>query len=68
MKKWLLPALCALPIVGVILWYIVGKNTGNLATFGLILACPLAHIFMMKHDHGNKKGHVDHKDHQGNHV
>lgn len=53
MKKWLFPILCALPIVGIVLWYIVGKNPGNLAAFGLVLACPLAHMFFMKHDHKN---------------
>lgn len=53
MKKWFVPLLCALPIVGVVLWYVVGKNPGNLATLGLVLACPLAHMFLMKHDHGN---------------
>ncbi|MEK7543507.1 MAG: DUF2933 domain-containing protein [Patescibacteria group bacterium] len=53
MKKWLLPIVCALPLIGVALWFIAGKNVGNLLTFGLILACPLSHIFLMKH--GNKK-------------
>lgn len=56
MKKWLMPALCALPIVGVALWFIAGKNLGNMATIGLFLACPLSHIFLMKHDdHGQHK-------------
>ena len=55
MKKWLIPILCALPFVGVVLWFLVGKNIGNLATIGLILACPLSHIFLMRggdHKHG----------------
>lgn len=56
MKKWLLPLLCALPFLGVILWFVAGKNLGNFLTFGLILACPLSHIFLMKHgNHDDKK-------------
>lgn len=51
MKKFLLPLICVLPFVGIILWFVAGKNIGNLATIGLFLACPLAHIFLMKHDH-----------------
>lgn len=45
--------LCALPFLGVTLWFVAGKNVGNLLTLGLILACPLSHVFLM--DHGNKK-------------
>lgn len=56
MKKWLIPILCVLPFVGVLLWFIAGKNVGNLLTFGLILACPLSHVFLMKHDHHNEGG------------
>lgn len=54
MKKWLMPALCALPIVGVVLWFIAGKNLGNFGTIALVLACPLSHIFLMKHDDHDK--------------
>ena len=53
MKKYLVPLLCALPFVGIALWFIAGKNIGNLLTFGLILACPLSHVFLM--GHGNNK-------------
>lgn len=55
MKKWLLPLVCLLPIAGVILWFIAGKNVGNFATIALVLACPLSHIFLMK-GHKNEKG------------
>ena len=49
------------PLIGFILWMIAGKNPGNLLTLGLILACPLSHIFLMKNDgHGRDKH--DHKD------
>ena len=54
-KKWLMPILCGLPILGVILWMVAGKNPGNLLTFGLILACPLSHMFLMKHDDTKEK-------------
>lgn len=59
MKKWLVPALCAIPFVGIILWFLAGKNAGNAAILGLALACPLTHMVFMKHDHTN---HNDHKE------
>lgn len=55
MNKWLIPFLCALPFIGIALWFFSGKNPGNFLTLGLVLACPLTHVFLMKHD--------DHKDH-----
>lgn len=55
-----MPLLCALPFVGIGLWFLSGKNVGNFATIGLFLACPLSHIFLMKHDSHGK--HHDHKD------
>lgn len=61
MKKWLIPALCALHIIGVVLWFIAGKNLGNMATIGLFLACPLSHIFLMKHDDHKKGGEHHHE-------
>ena len=59
MKKYLIPLLCALPFIGVALYFITGKNIGNIATIGLVLACPLSHLFLMKHeDHNDRKGHA----------
>ena len=55
MKKYLLPLLCALPILGVLLWFVADKNIGTLATFGLFLACPLSHLFLMKHENHEKQ-------------
>lgn len=49
MKKWLLPIFCVLPFVGVAIWFLAGKNAGGLLTWGLILVCPLSHVFFMKH-------------------
>jgi hypothetical protein len=48
-EKWLL-ILCAL-----ISWRcsVVYSRVGNALFYGLILACPLSHIFLMKH--GDKK-------------
>ena len=64
MKKWLVPALCSLPFVGIAIWFLAGKNAGNAALIGLALACPLAHVFLMKHDgHGNKHKKADHTHH-----
>jgi hypothetical protein len=56
-----MPALCALPVVGVAPGFSL-ENIGNLATIGLFLACPLSHMFLMKHD---TRG--DHKYHKDNH-
>lgn len=62
MKKWFIPLLCALPFIGVLLWFIAGKNMNTALTLGLILACPLSHVFLMNHhtseggdDHGKKQ-------------
>ena len=60
MKKWLVPALCALPFVGVLLWLIAGKNLSSLATFALFLACPLGHMFFMKHNNHKEGGEKHH--------
>lgn len=61
-KKWLISLLCALPFLGVLLWFIAGKNMNTTLTLGLILACPLSHMFLMNHhkseggdDHGKKQ-------------
>ena len=57
MKKWIL---CAVPILGVFLWYASGQNIATFAMLGLVLACPLGHMFLMKHDgHGKHKNHSD---------
>lgn len=53
--------LCVLPFVGVALWFLGGKNTGNLLFYGLILACPLSHMFFMKHNHHAKGGEHHHE-------
>jgi hypothetical protein len=49
MKTWHL-LLCALPFVVLGLWIISGKNINSVLTFGVILACPLAHMLLMKHN------------------
>ncbi len=53
MKKFLVPLLCALPFVGIALWFTPLKNIGNLLTLGFILACPLLHLFVGhgRHNH-----------------
>lgn len=57
-KKHLL--LCTIPLAGGVLYLAAGGNIGTLATFGLIAACPLMHLFMPhgdhKHDMMEKKG------------
>ncbi len=53
--KWLV--ICGLSILGGILAYFVFKiSPGNIFFYGLLLLCPLIHVFMMKDmDHGGKK-------------
>lgn len=60
-KRFLL-LLCILPIVGIVLWTVAGKNVSNLAILGLFLACPLGHLFFMSHHHleQNKRKGVKH--------
>jgi len=63
-----MPMLCALPIIGVAVWFLAGKNINNAATIALFLACPLGHMFLMKHgdhdDHNGKPKGTGHKNHQ----
>lgn len=57
-KNYRLPLLCLLPFMGVALWFVSGQNLGNFLTFGLVLACPLSHFFLMgggHHDHRHSK-------------
>lgn len=51
-KKHIL--LCTIPIAGGAIYLAAGGNVNTLLTFGLIAACPLMHVFMMK-DHNNPK-------------
>lgn len=60
-KKFLIPLLCVLPFIGIAIWFVARKNAGNLLTWGLILACPLSHMFLMKHDHHVKGGEHHHE-------
>lgn len=47
-KKHIL--LCTIPLAGGAIYLAAGGNVNTLLTFGLIAACPLMHMFMMKHD------------------
>ena len=49
-----LAAICLLAVAAALLTIVVfGVPAGTVATFGVLLACPLMHVFMMKgHGHG----------------
>ena len=54
-SKW--PYLCGIGIVAAIAAVTVLKiPLGNLLFYGALLACPLAHVLMMK-NHSNHNGH-----------
>lgn len=57
-KRNLTFILCALPFVGVALWFLGGRNIGNVLALGPVLACPLSHIVFMRHHH-EKNNHHD---------
>lgn len=61
-KKYLVPILCLSPIVVFLLWNLSGRNSGSFLSFGIILACPLFHIFLMKHDGKNECKHNEQKE------
>lgn len=51
-----LPYICGAGVIFAIVAVTIFKvPPGNLIFYGILLACPLAHVFMMK----------DHKDHKG---
>ena len=44
-----LAAICLLAVAAALLAIVVfGVPVGTVATFGILLACPLMHVFMMK--------------------
>ena len=46
---------CAVPIIVISILFIIGMPLNKILLFGLILICPLSHIFMMRMmmSHGN---------------
>lgn len=57
--KGFLPYLCAIPIIGIMVLWLAPNLGNNLPLLGLLLLCPLMHIFMMK-DHGHEHDHDNH--------
>lgn len=54
------PILCAIPFIGIALWLLAGKHPENLLTMGLVFACPLSHLLLMRHDgHTHQETHAD---------
>jgi YHS domain-containing protein len=55
-RKWLMPALCLLPLAAVVAVTVFGVSTSTLLTGAIFLLCPLMHLFMMG-GHGGHGGH-----------
>ena len=53
---------CAVPMAVIFILFIIGIPLNKILLFGLILICPLSHIFMMKmmmnHGEDNHNNHV----------
>ena len=66
-KKHLFHILCLLPITGFLFWLILNQNVGNVLMLGLVLVCPLSHIFLMRHSDGHEGCHSDNKNQGDSH-
>jgi hypothetical protein len=71
MKKthiWMMIACCLIPIAGLAAVYWLNIPVSRVVYIGLMLFCPLSHVFMMKfmgHDHGSSEQHAQHQHNAG---
>ncbi len=52
---WWMVGLCLLPIAAIVAMAAFGVSLSNVLLFGVLLVCPLMHVFMMRgmgHNHG----------------
>lgn len=56
---WLVPLLCAVAVAAILAVGVFGVPLNTLFVYGLVLLCPLMHLFMMR-GHGGHGGHGDH--------
>ena len=53
--SWWMMALCAVPMIGLVAVTVFQVPLSTLLLFGMVLVCPLMHVFMMRglgHEHG----------------
>lgn len=59
---------CLIPVVGLAAVYLFKVPLSNVLLYGMVLLCPLSHLFMMKfmgHDHGEERTSLEHEHHPG---
>lgn len=70
MRRWHLWAVCGILVLAGGLW-LWSKGYGNILAYGMLLLCPLMHLFMhVGHHSGGHANHQgasepDHRDHMG---
>ena len=74
MKKshmWLMILCCLIPVLGVVLVSFFKVPLNNVLFYGMILLCPLSHLFMMRfmgHEHSSTEQAPQHQHHSSSAI